>query len=676
MDLAHYSALNQLAEVALASDDAATVLEAMASVVGPVLGVDRSLVYDVRFDEGVTVCLAEWLNPSAPAITPTRGVYPLAIFGDASQLLARGRAIVTSDRSDPHPSIGPAGWHVLHEQLAIGSLLWRPFAFRDQGFHLLAFNQLEERRWSGLEVSFIDAVSRQVSLALAKLQLAEERRRAHEAMAASEARYRALYDLTPSMFVTLDANLRVRSINRFALERLGWPEEAVLGQPGLANLEGAENERVSAELRRCLAEPGRVFHWDAMTTLASGRVMHSRQSGRASVGAEGALELFIDAQDVTEQKEAEAALLQSQKLETLGVLVGGIAHDFNNLLGTIKGNADLALMRLGADSPARAPIDQASLASQRAAELVRQLLAYSANAPASREPVRLNDLIRELTSLLDVTVGKRARMELDLAPALGEVMADPTQLRQVVMNLVHNAADAVLPTEGRVMVRTRVLAGSASAPPSVALEVVDDGAGIEAQHRDRIFDAFYTTKVEGRGLGLAAVKAIVERHGGVIEVESEAGAGSTFRVRIPAHVGDSAEAAPPSRTVSEAAPPSRGSVILVVDDERPLLDVVGAFIEEFGDRPLTANSVVEARDAFASHPEIACVLVDLTMPSGGGASLARAFKEQRPSVPVVLMSGFAHADVTRSLGSLLDAVLAKPFSPADLQRTLDRALGR
>jgi two-component system cell cycle sensor histidine kinase/response regulator CckA len=114
----------------------------------------------------------------------------------------------------------------------------------------------------------------------------------------------------------------------------------------------------------------------------------------------------------------------------------------------------------------------------------------------------------------------------------------------------------------------------------------------------------------------------------------------------------------------------------VVDDERPLLEVVGAFIEEFGDRPLTANSVAEARQAFAAHPEIACVLVDLTMPSGGGAALARAFKEQRPAVPVVLMSGFAHADVTKGLGPILDAVIAKPFSPSDLQRTLDRALGR
>jgi PAS domain S-box-containing protein len=676
MDLALYSALNQLAEVALESDDAAAVLDAMASVVGPVLKVDRSLVYDVRFDEGVTVCLAEWLNPSAPNITASRGTYPLTVFGDASRHLGDAREIVTSHRSDPHPSIGPAGWHVLHEQLAIGSLLWKPFAFREHGFHLLAFNQLEEHRWSPGEVAFIDAVSRQVSLALAKLQLAEERRRAHEAMTASQARYRALYDLTPSMFFTLDADLRVRSLNRFALERLGWPEEAILGQPGLDNLQGDERERVARELRACLAEPGRVFHWEAQTTRASGVTLHTRQSGRASVGPDGTLELFIDAQDITEQKETEAALLQTQKLETLGVLVGGIAHDFNNLLGTIKGNADLALMRIDAGSSARAPIEQASLASQRAAELVRQLLAYSSNAPVAREAVRLNDLVRELTALLDVTVGKRARMELDLAPELGEVFADPTQLRQVVMNLVHNAADAMTSPEGRIVVRTRALPASAEAAAAVELEVVDDGAGIDLPMRVRIFDAFYTTKVEGRGLGLAAVKAIVERHGGAIAVASVVGEGSTFRVRIPAATREAGDTAPASRVPVEPAPPSRGSVILVVDDERPLLEVIGAFIEEFGDRPLRANSVHEARATFAAHPEIACVLLDLTMPGGGGAVLARAFKEQRPKLPVVLMSGFAHAEVTKELGPLLDAVLAKPFSPAELQRTLDRALGR
>jgi CheY-like chemotaxis protein/two-component sensor histidine kinase len=359
------------------------------------------------------------------------------------------------------------------------------------------------------------------------------------------------------------------------------------------------------------------------------------------------------------------------------VLVGGIAHDFNNLLGTIAGNADLALMKVDGQSPARAPIERASLASQRAAELVRQLLSYSAKAPVARTEVALNGMIRELTALLEVTIGRRARMHLDLAEPLPLVVGDATQLRQVLLNLVHNAADAIAHVDGEVRIATRVLRGGDADDVRVQLSVRDTGIGIEPEHLERIFEVFYTTKVAGRGLGLSAVRTIADRHQGSITVESLPGHGSTFTLMLPAAEPPTpVESAPLSSLRIEPQRAPSGSVILVVDDERPLLDVLGAFIEEFGDVPLLANSVGEAHATFAEHPEIACALLDLTMPSGGGAVLARAFKAARPEVPMVLMSGFANSDVIEALGSLLDAVIAKPFKPADLQKVLARVLGR
>jgi len=671
MQLPFASALNELAEVALGSDERAAVLDAMARVVGAALQVDRSMVYDVRFNDAVADCLAEWLRPEVPNLIATKGVYPLAIFGNSVGVMWEQRGVLVSDRSAPHAALGAESVPMLHEQMGVGSLLWLPFAFRQDGFHLLAFNQLEERRWSADEIAFMAAASRQVSLALVKLELTAERRRAIDALATSEARYRALYDLTPSMFFTLDRSLHITTINRFALERLGYAEHDALASSALRLVEESDRARVLDELTRCQAEPGRVFHWEAALVRHDGSRMHARHTARVGPGPNGTEQIFLDSADISEQKHAEHALVQAQKFETLGVLVGGIAHDFNNLLGTITGNAELALLRLGHESPARRPMEQASLAALRAAELVRQLLSYSTKAPVTRERIDVNDLVRELTALLDVTIGKRASMHLDLYAALPPVMADATQLRQVLMNLVHNAADAIAGIDGEVRIATQVVAGGL-----VELSVRDTGAGIDDATLARIFDPFFTTKVAGRGLGLSAVRTIAERHGGTITVESSPGKGSTFRLVIPSLSDEDMDVPDAPISVHVPAPASRGSVILVVDDERALLDVVGAFIEEFGDLPLTANSVAEARRTFDAHPEIACALLDLTMPSGGGAVLARAFKAARPELPVIIMSGFAQSDVTDSLAGLLDSVIAKPFTPGDLQKVLARALGR
>ncbi len=677
MQHSHAAALNQLAEVVLGSDEAEAILEAMARVVGTELQVDRSLVFDVRMSEGVTTCCAEWLRPALPSIVSARRTYPLSIFGDASSALFAERQIIVSHRSAPNPVLGPAGWSVLHEDLGVGTVLWLPFAFREDGFHLLAFNHLTEHDWVRADLAFIDAVRRQVSLALVKLELVAQRRKTLDALAASEARYRALFDMAPSMVFIVRRDLRVAAINRFARELLGYSEREAVGQDALAFIVPEDRPLVRDRILRCFEEPGRVIAWEARGVTRDGSVRHASQTARATHDPSGELVIFINSVDITEQKRTEQALLQTQKLETLGVLVGGIAHDFNNLLGTIAGNADLALMKIDVESPARGPVEKASLASQRAAELVKQLLSYSAKAPVARTPVELNEIVRELTALLEVTIGRRARMHLDLAEPLPAVVGDATQLRQVLLNLVHNAADAIAELDGEVRIATRVLRGRSPADVRVQLSVRDTGVGIEPENLERIFEVFYTTKVAGRGLGLSAVRTIADRHGGTITVESRPGHGATFTLVLPAaESAPTAESAPIFSVRADSSPPSRGAVIFVVDDERPLLDVVSAFIEEFGDVPLAANTVGEAQATFAEHPEIACALLDLTMPSGGGAVLARAFKAARPEVPIVLMSGFAHSDVTEALGPLLDAVIAKPFKPAELEKVLARVLGR
>jgi CheY-like chemotaxis protein len=357
--------------------------------------------------------------------------------------------------------------------------------------------------------------------------------------------------------------------------------------------------------------------------------------------------------------------------------VGGIAHDFNNLLSAVVGNAELALLRLPEASPARELVEQAALAGQRSAELVKQLLTYSAKAPFTRQRVNINELVRELAELLAVTVGKQTKLELELPPEPLPVVTDPTQLRQVLMNLVHNAADSMAGREGAVTVKTSFthldeprggVIPALPPGPYVRIEVTDTGAGIEPGTLERIFDPFFTTKVAGRGLGLSAVRTIAQRHGGGVFVDSKPGVGSTFTVLLPVAPaeGDESRLGP----VWVDSPLPLGATVLVVDDDEALQRVLSQVLTELGLVPLVAGRASTARELAREHPEVRCALVDLTVPESGGPALVHQLHTTRPDVPVLLMSAFAEADV----GGDAAGFLAKPFTPQALQAALGRAL--
>lgn len=499
-----------------------------------------------------------------------------------------------------------------------------------------------------------------------------------EQLAASQARYRALYDGTPSMLFTVADDHTVASVNCFALERLGYEAHELVGHPLKGVFVAEDREGLTQQLARCFANPGQVFKWEARKVRKDGGVITVKECARAGPGEGGRLAALIACEDVTEQKAAEQALLQAQKLETLGVLVGSIAHDFNNLLGTIVGNTELALLRLPPESPAKEPMQLAARASLRAAEVVKQLLIYSARAPVIRERVDLNALVREMAEMLSLTATRRVRVELELDEATPAVVADPTQLRQVLMNLVHNAADAMEGRDGAVRVKTsgvtleQVPGALLGAGSYACLEVLDRGVGMTTETLGRIFDPFFTTRATGRGLGLAAVRGIVHRHGGSVQVDSVVDEGSRFRVLLPA----AAVASAPAEAGDAGPLPElpRGAVVLIVDDEPSVLHTLAELVREFALSPLLADGVARARDLFSAHPELRCVLLDLTMPNGGGAPLAREFHARRPEVPVLLMSGFAAADVVESLRGVLAGFLAKPFTPLQLKAALAKVL--
>jgi signal transduction histidine kinase/FixJ family two-component response regulator len=417
------------------------------------------------------------------------------------------------------------------------------------------------------------------------------------------------------------------------------------------------------------------------TDLEAARQELSRRADELAVANARLTREKADREAAEDAREAiEAKVLEVQKLESLGVLAGGIAHDFNNLLVAIMGNAGLALLDLPDDSPARASIADIEIAGRRAGELARQMLAYSGRSRGQVEPVDLGELVNELLTLLQVPIGKGVDLRIDLPSSPLVVDGDAAQLRQVVMNLVINAADAVN-RSGTVTIRTQLLHATAEyladvhpeagldPGPFASLEVADTGVGMDPSTRERIFDPFFTTKDTGRGLGLAAVRGIVNAHGGAIRVYSELGRGTTFRILLP--ISASIPVAAPD---VDAGWHGEGNV-LVVDDDPAVRRVASRMLGSFGLEVRAVESGAEALNVLAEEAgAIDAVLLDLTMPGMDGPETFERIQELRPGLPVVMMSGY-HADELRpGLDARISGFIQKPFTPSDLARRIRGAL--
>ncbi len=410
------------------------------------------------------------------------------------------------------------------------------------------------------------------------------------------------------------------------------------------------------------------------------------------------LRLLGIGQDITERREAEEArraiemkMLQAQKLESLGVLAGGIAHDFNNLLVGVLGNAGLAMGELPEGSPLQQPVARIEQAALRAADLVRQMLAYSGRGQFIVGPVDLNAVIREMTHLLATVLSKKATVCYELAPEGPSVHADATQIRQVVMNLITNASDALGDEPGTITVATGVtdatgvMAATAGIDVSIGREdlppgryafvrVTDSGSGIAPDMLGRIFDPFFSTKFTGRGLGLAAVQGIVRAHRGGIHVRSEPARGSTFTVLLPLLDADRCASAIAAAAETVAAVPA-GLVVLVVDDEPDVRETARTILHRQGYVVFEAADGREALLKLTTLPRIDVVLLDLTMPHLSGVETLAEIRRRRPSLPVLLSSGYGEQDVMRQCAdSAHTSFVQKPYGPAGLLMSIARAI--
>ncbi|EDY20690.1 PAS/PAC sensor hybrid histidine kinase [Chthoniobacter flavus Ellin428] len=383
----------------------------------------------------------------------------------------------------------------------------------------------------------------------------------------------------------------------------------------------------------------------------------------------------------TEKQLLERKLQESQKLESLGVLAGGIAHDFNNLLTGVLGNASLARMDLPEDSPVQPYLQQIEAAAARAADLCKQMLAYSGKGRFVVNRLDINALIEDTTRLLQVSISKRAVMKFNLSPGLPVVLGDATQLRQVVMNLVINASEAISDKSGFIGITTGLtradrayLSGAFFArdlPEGdyVSLEISDNGGGMSQEVLEKIFDPFFTTKFTGRGLGLAAVLGIVRGHNGALKVFSEEGWGTTFKILLPCAEGVAEE-------LTAAMPGTEGWTgsgrVLVVDDEETVRVTTARMLEACGFTTKLADHGRTGVEEFSADPDgYTLIMLDLTMPHMDGDEAFRLIRELRPSARVLLMSGFNEQEaIARFTGKGLAGFIQKPFTFPTLREKL------
>jgi len=479
----------------------------------------------------------------------------------------------------------------------------------------------------------------------------------------------------PGAYWTVDREAKLTSLTGTraaviaAVEAVGQPIEELFGDEAVAAHRAAANgEEQAFELHR----GERIFE-----------VRVEPLAGRRGVAGL--------ALDVTEHRRLEAERLQvrlqkAQKLEVLGVLAGGIAHDFNNLLVSMLGHASLAMMRLSPDSPAMESLRQVEASAERASELTRQLLAYSGRGRFVVEPLVLDEAIEEIVALLRVSLAKGIELRLDFQDDLPAVEADLAQIRQLVMNLITNASDAIGTRGGVVRVSTRLVETDSSyfddhwlqqeLPEGlyVALEVSDTGEGMSPETQARMFDPFFSTKPGGHGLGLAAALGIVRGHNGSVRVYSEPGRGTSIKVLLPVADPDAARMSQEIAGTRES--PGRG-VVLVVDDEESVRQLAVVALHYAGLEVLEASDGVEALrlvEEPSTHVDV--VLLDMTMPNMDGEETYRRLRQLRPSLPVILSSGYNEQEATsRFTGKGLAGFLQKPYRAQELIECVRETLG-
>jgi len=600
--------------------------------------------------------------------------------GPAARCLAGGEHVICSDiENDPEFSV----W--LGEALRRGyrSTASFPIHVEGQVVGVLGLYAGESEFFDTEEMNLLDELATDIGFALEVSRRGAERRHAIEQLRESEERFRELAETIQEVFWVTDPE-------KYQMLYISPAYEKIWGRTCASLYESPGNwtEAIHPDDRARVVDAARARQmsgeYDETYRIVrpDGSVRWVRDRAFPVFGEDGKVQRIVGtAEDITNRRLLEEQFRQAQKMEAIGQLAGGVAHDFNNILAAILGNTQMGLAETTDGHPVRQSLEEIHKAGLRATSLVQQILAFSSQRPQERRVIELGPTIEEAVGFLRATIPSVVEFVVSIDPDLPAVLADPTQVHQVLTNLCTNAWHALADQPGRIEVAVRATdpdSDAAGRPvglrpgPAVCLSVTDTGEGMDAATLERVFDPFFTTKGPGKGtgLGLSVVHGIVQGHDGAIRVTSHPGRGTTFAVYFPAAarpVSEQAAAVRVSRT-------AKGQHILYLDDEEPLVYLATRMLERLGYRVSGFTSAAEAMKAFRENPDqYDLVIADLNMPGASGLQVAAELLKLRPDLPVALCSGHVteeQRDRARKLG--IREVLYKPNTMAELSETIDR----
>ena len=502
-----------------------------------------------------------------------------------------------------------------------------------------------------------------------------ERDKAEESLQESEEKYRSMMESMKDPIYICSQDYRVEYMNPSMIQRTGCDATGEKCFKALHDLD--------EKCPWCMHDEAQQPEYceDDIVSPKDNRSYHV--SASPIIHGDGTISKMTVLRDTTDLKKLETQLQQAQKMEAIGTLAGGIAHDFNNILGGIMGYAELAKMKAPEESNVIAYLDKMINSSDRAVDLIKQILTLSRQHKQEQRPVQVRHIVKEVLDLLRATLPTTIEIRKDPAKDAGIVNADPTQVHQVIMNLTTNAGHAMQEDGGVLEVtlanvelddllvskRLDLDAGS-----YLRLSVGDTGYGMTSETMERIFDPYFTTKDtgEGTGLGLSVVQGIVKAHGGTITVYSEAGKGTTFHVYLPViHEAEKAEKDEPKEPL-----PTGSERILFIDDEQVLIEIGGQMLELLGYEVVTKRSSVQALELFRAEPDkFDLVITDMTMPLMTGAKLARELMKIRPQIPIILCSGHSiPVSEEKAKETGIKAFVMKPLVVRNLAETVRKVL--